>query len=232
MISLLNVDLIGIDTNHPLLAIDSLLISSRNVEFGRIVLFTCADKSEFDPEIVEKIEFIKIDKFKEYIDYSTFCLRLADYLHNDYVLITHWDSFVVCPERWTDTFLKYDYIGAPFANIYAKQWGLQNSVGNGGFSLRSRKFLQFASKFKTTEGNNEDGFLINVKYKEAISAGIRYAPVELAYKFSVHHLEDVGGVYNPAKYFGFHGYHNIPIAKKYLEEEHSEVERSVATETE
>lgn len=218
MMQLKNIDLIGIDTNHPQLAIDSLLISSRDIEFGRIVLFTCADKSEFDQEQVKNIEFIHIDRFKEYIDYSTFCLRLADYLHNDYVLITHYDSFIINPELWTDEFLKWDYTGAPWAQVHCKAWGnLVNPVGNGGFCLRSRKMLEFSARFMSTNGNNEDGFLTNVKLDFAIRSGIRFAPVELAYRFSVHHLEDVGGVFEPEKYFGFHGMHNFPISLRYVQ---------------
>lgn len=216
MMQLKNVDLIGIDTNHPQLTIDTLLISSRNIDFGRIVLFTCADKSEFDPEQVKDIEFIKIDKFTEYLDYSIFCLRLGDYLHNDFALINHWDSFIVNPELWTDDFLKYDYIGAPWSKIHADSWGLVNPVGNGGFSLRSKKMLDFSKTFEDTAGNNEDGFLTNFRIDEARKYGITYTPLDLAYRFSVHHLDDVGGIYDPAKYFGFHGMHNFPIAMEYL----------------
>ena len=210
------VDLIGIDTNHPELAIESLNISRSQIGFGRVVLFTCADKSEFDPELVSGIDFEQIPKFEEYIDYSTFCLKLGLYCHNEYTLITHWDSFVINPGLWTGEFLKYDYIGAPWAKVYAKEWNLVNEVGNGGFCLRSKKMLEFSKRWSNTAGDNEDGFLTNTKYSSAISEGIKYAPVDVAYKFSVHHLEDVGGAFDPSKYFGFHGYHNLEAAKEYL----------------
>ena len=216
MKELLNVDLIGIDTNHPQLTIDTLLISASQIKFGKILFFTCADKSEFDPEQVKDIEFIYIPKFAEYLDYSQFCLRLGNWCKNDFTLINHWDSFIVCPELWTDEFLQYDYIGAPWSLVHANSWGLVNQVGNGGFSLRSRKMLEFSNTFANTGGNNEDGMLTNFEITKAREYGIKYAPVDLAYRFSVHHLEDLNMTYDPSKHFGFHGMHNFPIAKDYL----------------
>ncbi len=211
------VDLIGIDTNHPEQGLQSMQISMSQIDFGKAIMFTCADKSDFDSSLTNGIEFIKIDKIKEYLDYSDFCLRLGDYLHNDYVLTTHGDGFVINANLWTDDFFKFDYIGAPWAECHMKAWGgLPNPVGNGGFSLRSKKMLDFSKQFKTTGGNNEDGFLTNFKIVEAKEYGIKYADLGTAYKFSVHHLEDVGGVFEPEKYFGFHGYHNLPIALEYV----------------
>ena len=77
------------------------------------------------------------------------------------MLVIQDDGHIVNPSLWDEEFLKYDYIGLPWPfedswiekqlkeqrpiirKVYPK-----NRVGNGGFSLRSRKFLEFSDSFK------------------------------------------------------------------------------------
>ena len=87
----------------------------------------------------------------------------------------------------------------------------ENCVGNGGFSLRSRKLLKTVAEINFDSLKfpikNEDIIICHYLYKEMIDKGIRFAPPKLAAQFSmeygVHHLyrQDVNSV------FGFHARH-------------------------
>src|SRR6185437_5908691 len=95
------------------------------------------------------------------------------------------------PSSWTDEFLKYDYIGAPWL---VADWSLRDFyfpdhllgtwvVGNGGFSMRSKRFLEVSSKLaregKISKMHPEDVAMC-VWYKEAFEKeGIRFAPPQL-----------------------------------------------------
>ena len=64
--------------------------------------------------------------------YSKFCIReMHKYVNTTHALICQYDGFVLSGQAWTDEFLNWDYIGAPF-----QPTGI---IGNGGFSLRSKK---------------------------------------------------------------------------------------------
>ena len=69
--------------------------------------------------------------------YSEFVLRsLLAHVDTAHVLLVQWDGYVVNPAAWRAEFLDYDYIGATWF------WHDDSMrVGNGGFSLRSRKLL-------------------------------------------------------------------------------------------
>lgn len=58
-------------------------------------------------------------------------------LHTRQTLNIQWDSWVWDASRWTDAFLEYDYIGAPWWYKDGK------NVGNGGFSLVSTRLKRF-----------------------------------------------------------------------------------------
>lgn len=62
---------------------------------------------------------------------------LLQYVTTPHVLIVQWDGYVTNAAAWDPAFLESDYLGAkwPWAPV-------GNRVGNGGFSLRSRKLLQ------------------------------------------------------------------------------------------
>ncbi len=70
--------------------------------------------------------------------YSEFILKsLLSQISSQYVLVVQWDGYMVNPDAWDASFLKFDYIGA--------QWEWESvgmRVGNGGFSLRSRRLLE------------------------------------------------------------------------------------------
>ncbi len=173
--------------------------STENITFGDIVLLTSI-RTYIDVDV----RIIYIDKLIDLYEYSKFIIRrLADYVNTDFVLVIQWDGYVVDSSKWTDEFLKYDYIGAPWSN------GL---VGNGGFSLRSKKLLDFCKingnyminsvlKLKNELGTNvycEDAILTDIHKNYLSKNSFRISPIELAKQFSSEYT-----TYNGE--FGWHG---------------------------
>lgn len=126
------------------------------------------------------IRHVPISPLASAAQYSDFILTdLAQHVSTDFALIVQWDGFIVDPQAWTDEFLNVDYIGAPWIHQPAGQ-----DVGNGGFSLRSRRLLEMGSKpwFRCT--HPEDLCLAQVNREQLELAGIRFADRTLARRFS------------------------------------------------
>lgn len=130
---------------------------------------------------------VKIPQIKTIEEYSRFMIKdLANYFFTSHVLVAQWDGFVWNPELWTEEFLKYDYIGAPWPD-YLIHPGVPKSfnVGNGGFSLRSKRLQDFLrDDNKITMHKAEDVAIcqLNRAYLEA--NGFKFCPVDLARQFS------------------------------------------------
>jgi hypothetical protein len=120
-----------------------------------------------------------------------------------HVLTVQWDSGIVSPAQWSDEFLGYDYVGAPWG------WhGDTHEVGNGGFSLRSRRFMQHIAEYRDQFplGNPEDDFLCR-RYRRLLEqAGFRWAPMDAALRFSFERT----GFSGLGRHFGYHGIFNWP----------------------
>ncbi|MGA3066816.1 MAG: DUF5672 family protein [Tepidisphaeraceae bacterium] len=133
--------------------------------------------------------------------YNRFILKeLYRLFQTPFVLITQWDGYVVDPRAWRNEFLQYDYIGA--------RWTFRDDpfqVGNGGFSLRSRRLMEImAGEFPILPGFGEDE-LIGRVYRPLLERefGIRFAPPEIADRFAYE-------IDTPAfPTFGFHGLMNF-----------------------
>ncbi len=122
------------------------------------------------------------------------------------------DGYVINPDLWRDDFLNYDYIGAPFP-LPNDDFSYRDSnnnifrVGNGGFSLRSKKLIELPNKLKLEwkpfHGYyNEDGFICGMYRNIYENHGIKFAPLDIAKYFS-HEIEIPET--KDIKPFGFHG---------------------------
>lgn len=120
-------------------------------------------------------------------------------LHTSHFLVIQWDGWVLNGSAWTDEFLNYDYIGAPWP------WHDDCRVGNGGFSLRSAALANFlfanAHQFKVSD--QEDDALCRIHRRSLEAKGFKWAPEDLARRFSIEH-----GEMPPFKPFGFHDCRN------------------------
>ena len=152
-------------------------------------------------EKIPGIAIHDVGKFESIKEYSDFMPNLINYLDSNHLLLIQDDGHIVNPEMWDKNFLNYDYIGAPWPS--SKSWLKrfekydyyetvrknfnENRVGNGGFSLRSRKFLEYCSSFQNCDNVPEDIFFCILNFEKALDYGIKFAPFEVAYKFSAEH---------------------------------------------
>lgn len=144
-------------------------------------------------------ETYPIKKITDLEMYSNFMIKeLHRYVQSDFCLVVQSDGFIVNPMAWSDDFLNYDYIGAPW-------WYDDLNVGNGGFSLRSKKFLNACKELDLENYFPEDDILCR-KYRPYFeSKGIVWPNELTASQFSWE-----GNAKYP-KYngsFGFHGKSN------------------------
>lgn len=157
-------------------------------------------------------------------DYSKFMIyHLNEYIDTDFVITIQHDGFIINPDSWKDEFLDYDYIGAPWPRReqgFITPFGEHVSVGNGGFSLRSKKLIELPTKvevpFDVVAMNyfykmfgstnwNEDGNICVHNRHIFEENGCKFAPVEVAKFFSYESSLDINRGIIP---FGYHG--NLP----------------------
>ena len=204
-----------IDTKNKIEALIALDKSIENIKFDKYYFFTDdvqdININRFKNLSSVSLEILKIPIIKNKAEYSKFCLvDLNKYISTDFCLTIQHDGYIINPECWTDKFLEFDYIGAP----WPIEWGYKNRIGNGGFCLKSKKFLKTSySIFKDFNFNtslnrsvydisvNEDFLSCNIYYKEFIDRGVKFADPQTAANFSIEHpvpeMKD--------KSFGFHG---------------------------
>lgn len=170
--------------------------SLNHVDFADCLLFTDTAPAQLDP----RIRFIAVDRFASGADYSSFMLtRLADYISTDHCLVAQWDGFVLDPAQWDPAFLSFDYIGAPWPQFHDG-----HDVGNGGFSLRSRKLLEACRDRRFRQSHPEDIAICRIN-RDLLERehGIRFADRGSAGRFSVERFQPG----HPS--FGFHGIFNM-----------------------
>lgn len=181
--------------------------SMKNIKFARAILITPEDLQDDEVEII-KCEPLNYEQYNHFIVY-----RLADYVDTEHCLVVQNDGYVVNSHCWTNDFLKYDYIGAPWPlpkdnYSFRDPQGEIQRVGNGGFSLRSKKLLALAKELNLEWKEyfgfyHEDGFVCCHNRSAYENNGCKFAPIEVAASFSqesdnIH--EQIGKIS-----FGFHG---------------------------
>lgn len=185
------------DCLHPQLAARALQICLDHCDFADAALYTDQPvDGRFRTEIIPPIRSLD--------DYSRFCLKdLAERTATPFVLVVQWDGYIVNPDAWSSSFLRYDYIGAPgYSNEAArfKPW----VVGNGGFSLRSRRLLEASARLPSVKGMPEDNAICEAFRPGLERDGIKFAPERLADRFSFQQRRPT------QRTFGFHGLFNLP----------------------
>jgi len=199
----------------------SMKISSENIKFGAVKLLTSAQPKIKYPDI----EYVPIKPMNLEEFNKTMIEDLHKHFETTHCLFVQADSFVVNYKLWKDEFLKYDYIGAPWSDELVINENLvlnvkKNPVGNGGFSLRSRKLLQTTAKIDYDSLKfplkSEDVVVCHYLYDKMIEEGIKFAPPKLASQFSIENVNNLYGQ-NLDSVFGFHGKHlRNHFLKKYV----------------
>ncbi len=152
------------------------------------------------PWDVDGFAFHPVARFESIHDYNYLIVnKLADYVETDHVLIVQYDGFISNPECWSHIFLDCDYIGAPWPQFAT------HNVGNGGFSLRSRRLLMALRDMDVElDGRPEDIAICQVWRGHLEQRyGLRFADTDLAQRFSY----EAGRATGPT--FGFHGLYHL-----------------------
>lgn len=133
--------------------------------------------------------------------YSAFMVHeLGAHFSGTHVLIMQWDSFILDARQWQSAFLDCDYIGAPWSHRPV-------AVGNGGFSLRSRRLYEVLPQLSITQPHPEDYAICELHGEQLRQDfGVRFADAGLASGFA---FECVAPT---APTFGFHGFFNFGLA--------------------
>lgn len=218
MINLKEVTLVCVTSIKINESIKSILHSSKNINFADIKLITHEDLKVDSKIKVEKCrQLTSIEAYSHYIIYD-----LYKHINTEFCLVIQHDGFVINPHLWTNDFLNYDYIGAPW--IYTDDCYLDPNnnhirVGNGGFSLRSRRLLNtsnnehipfastmFGNYYKHLNHNsvNEDNIICVHNHELYEKHGNIFAPFEIALRFS---KEKCLPENEKLETFGCHGYH-------------------------
>jgi hypothetical protein len=223
MLNLDSVTIVSINTRDPEQSVKAIEYSTQYIKFAKQLLISNTQHPDIETAIIPDITSLQ--------SYNHFCIKeLHKYIDTDHCLVVQPDGFVVNPLMWIDSFLNYDYIGAPWNKMLSQRaltlysnynyeyfTDINNVpiiVGNGGFSLRSKKLLNTLKDITDYNYNiPEDVFISATKREFLKEQGIKYAPVSIARRFSLEHPID-----NDEKnaildgHFGFHGTHDFKVS--------------------
>lgn len=187
MIDLSNVTLFiadCVDVNRAVVAIERCKAAA---QFGAVKFLT---------SLPTTYPHIQIDPITSLVHYSVFMLKkCVDFVDTEKMLVIQHDGYIINKEAWNPEWADLDYIGPLFL-----QDGFMGSVmvGSGGFSLRSRKLMQYvknhtpawdgtyehAGSVQNDVGSYEDG-VISYKLRRPLEdIGCKYGTPEQATVFA------------------------------------------------
>lgn len=192
------VTLACVDTLNHALALRAIDRSRRGLRFARTLFVT--DAIPDDVAVAAGVDVARIEPLASRDDYSRFVLKsLLHHVHTPHVLLIQWDGYVANPDAFDPAFLECDYVGA-------KWYWFDDAmrVGNGGFSLRSRKLLEALQDRRIDLVEAED-ITIGRAFRPLLERefGIRYASEAMADRFAFE------AAYPTGMPFGFHGLYNF-----------------------
>lgn len=171
-----------------------------HADFARAILFsdTCP------PDLPQGVEWVRVTRMESSSDYSRFVLhQLPLSIQTQHCLIVQWDGFVLDASAWDMGFLEVDYIGAPWP-----QFDDGHDVGNGGFSLRSKRLMEACALPGFIDSGEAEDVVIARRNRDFLErqCGMRFADRAQASSFSFERDRTA------AHSFGFHGVFNLPDA--------------------
>jgi len=189
------------------------LIETREHELSRLALEDCERRARFAETLVftdkpsyfagQNRRIIDVPDWPNKIGWSRcFWYDVPLQVQTSHALCIQWDSWVVDPEMWREDYLAFDYVGAP--------WWYKDgmNVGNGGFCLRSTKFMRYIrnhrDQFPCLTDLDDD--LYCRKYRPSLqNVGFEWAPDPIAHAFAF----EVTRPDPDARHFGFHAVYNF-----------------------
>jgi hypothetical protein len=197
-LSLPQVTLCAVTSVNVAATIRALETSLAQIDFAACKLFTDSPIRTDHPDIM----IVPIARISSSQNYSEFLLsQVVDHVETSHCLIAQWDGHVLDATNWQTDFLDHDYIGASWP-----QFSDGHDVGNGGFSLRSRRLMEACRDPAFLPSHPEDVAIGRLNRAWLESRGMRFASRPLADRFST---ERSGDVYRS---FGYHGVWLMPRA--------------------
>jgi hypothetical protein len=221
-------------------SIPSILRSTEALPWSKALLLSISRPHS----LPECIAWKKIPRLN-YQQYSLFMIYcLASFIDTDFALCVQSDSWVLNQSAWTDDFLEYDYIGAPNEVGLIKpksvsdpgfrfdgklvqgnwQWVKEeNPIGvlNGGFSLRSQKFLcaprEIGLPYHFDDNairQNEDLQLCLFMRPELEAYGVKFPAIGIAKKFAIEHFWQHEDYIDFKNIFGVHCTNNLRLIER------------------
>jgi hypothetical protein len=192
-LDLRDISLVCVETRYPELARFAIERCLAGAEFKECLLFT--SRLHDLPAHIRQVLIAPIESVEAY---SAFMVHeLGAHFSGTHVLIMQWDSFIVHPRQWQSAFLACDYIGAPWSHRPV-------AVGNGGFSLRSRRLYDALPQLSIAQPHPEDYAICELHGDRLRQEfGMRFADAGLASRFAFEGIAPTGPT------FGFHGFFNF-----------------------
>lgn len=198
MLALPQVTLCAVTSVNVAATVQALETCLAQIAFAECLLFTDAEPIVRDPAI----RIMPIAPLTSSAAYSDFLLnRLVDHVATSHCLVVQWDGHVLDAGRWDPHFLECDYIGASWP-----QFDDGRDVGNGGFSLRSRRLMDLCRSPQFRQLHPEDLAIGRTNRAWLETQGLRFADRALADRFSAERTGDLQAA------FGYHGAFNMPRA--------------------
>lgn len=182
----------------------------------KILVSALRPKAPFDGQIVQPPEWFPVGNCDRIVSSKMMLEFMPTLVDTDYSIVCQWDGYAINPRKWTDEFLDYDYIGAPWPWVWNDQhpeW----RVGCGGFSLRSHKFLQACLTLPVKETSAEDTHCCCYYHDHFTAAGCKFAPMDLAIRFALEHANPEFPNHTINDSFGFHWRGNFGKRKDLVE---------------
>lgn len=183
-----------IDTQTRVLAARAMRLSLAAMDFADALFISDSDAD------TGGARHIAIAPLADRAAYSRFVMKeLLPHIETRHVLLIQWDGYVVNPAAWSADFLDFDYIGA--------RWGFHNDahcIGNGGFSLRSRRLLEALQDSEIDRFEPEDETICR-HYRQMLESryDVRFGSPDVADRFSFE------TTYPSGRPLGFHGLFNM-----------------------
>jgi hypothetical protein len=193
-----DVSLVMMDTTCPELAMLAVQDSTRGIDFGDVVIFSNNNISAPGQRWVEAKPWASHLEYNEYFWYE-----VPNHLTTSHAIFIQWDSWIVNTLQWTDDYLQYDYVGAP--------WWYEDgfNVGNG-CGLRSLRLMRHLAARKQAYPlimKEEDHLLSRVYRMPLEKQGFRWAPCPLASRFAFECTRPAVD----SQHFMFHDSLNFPL---------------------
>jgi hypothetical protein len=197
MVDLPSVTLVLADGTCPELAKLAIEDCLKCATFGDAVIFSDT------PIAVDGARYVRTAPWRSLFDLQKFWwLELPYLISTPHVLFCQWDAWIVDPQMWTDEFLQYDYIGAPW--WYNDGMNVGNGVGLN--SIRLMKFVaEHQDKFPLPF--SEDGTICRHHRPALEKAGFKWPTEQLASRFS---FECTRPSFK-SRHFMFHDAFNFPF---------------------